>query len=438
MEIVALIMFVALFALILTGVQVAFALMAVATVGGLVVFGDSVFHQFVGKIEDVATNFILAAVPLFVFMGAMLERSGIAEDLFSAIRIWTRKLRGGVAVGTVLMAIVFAASTGVVGATESLIGLLAIPPMLQQGYKKSLISGTICAGGSLGTVIPPSIIIILLGPLADVSVGDLMAGMIIPGLLLGFFYLTYVLVASAMGGAGPRLEHDPADDMSLSEKLVLSAKALLPPLVLISAVLGSIVTGAASPTEAAGIGAACAVVLAALHGKLNLRMLWHSLVQTLSVTTMIMFIVLGGSLFTGVLLGTGALWNVQDAISAMDVPTWVLILTFLGIVFAAGFFLEWISILLIFVPIFMPFIKAAGVDPVWFSVLVLITVQTSYMTPPMAPAIFYLRGVAPKEITLKHMYAGVMPFVIIQFVLLGIVAVFPVTVLWLPSILLGF
>ena len=433
----ALLMFPALFVLIFLGFPVAFSLIGVAFVFGVITFGDAAFFQFTQKIEDVASNFVLAAVPLFVFMGSMLERSGIAEQLFSAVHLWTRRLPGGLAVGTVVMCIIFAASTGVIGATETVVGLLAIPAMMKYSYSKSLISGTICAGGSLGTIIPPSVVVVVLGPVANVSIGDLMVGMIFPGLILSALYIVYIVALCLIRPeAGPRVRE--ADDVALAEKLIITAKALLPPLVMIFAVLGSIMLGWAAPTEAAAIGAAGAFVLTVLYGRFTLQTFWQAMMKTIIVTSMIMFILMAGSLFTGVYVAAGGMGIMRGLINALEIGPWGLLAVFLALVFIAGFFLEWISILLIFVPLFMPFVLQGGFEPVWFCMLILVMIQTSYLTPPMAPAIFYLRGVAPDSITLMDMYRGVVPFIVIQIITLGIVITFPQTALWLPEQVLGF
>ncbi|MBC6404849.1 MAG: TRAP transporter large permease subunit [Rhodospirillales bacterium] len=434
----AIVMFPVLFLLIFLGCPVAFALLGVAFAFGLFVFGDAVLFQFTQKIEDVASNFVLAAVPLFVFMGAMLERSGIAEQLFNAIHLWTRRMPGGLAVGTVIMCIIFAASTGVIGATETVVGLLAIPAMMRHNYAKPLISGTICAGGSLGTIIPPSVVVVVMGPIANVSIGDLMVGMVFPGLILSGLYILYIVTLCLLNPASaPRVPPSP-DDPAFAEKVAITVKALFPPLAMIFAVLGSIMLGWAAPTEAAAIGAFGAFLLTLCYGKFSFATFKEALIKTLVVTSMIMFILLAGSLFTGVYVGAGGMRVMREAIQSLEVGPWGLLLIFLALVFLAGFFLEWISILLILVPIFMPFVLKSGFEPVWFCMLLLVMIQTSYLTPPMAPAIFYLRGVAPKSITLKHMYSGVLPFIAIQLVALAIVAAFPQTALWLPQQLLGF
>jgi tripartite ATP-independent transporter DctM subunit len=434
----SLMMFPALLVALFLGFPVAFSMMGVALIFGLMVFGDAVIFQFVQKVNDVASNFVLAAVPLFVFMGAMLERSGIAERLFEAVHLWTRRLPGGLAVGTVIMCVIFAASTGVIGATETVVGLLAIPVMMKYAYDKGLISGTICAGGSLGTIIPPSVVVVVLGPVADVSVGDLFVGMLFPGLLMAGLYLCYILIRCTLDPtAGPRLPRQD-DEPTVMEKLRVTAVALAPPVLMIFAVLGSIMLGWAAPTEAAGLGAFGAILLTLGYGSFSLAVFREALLKTLKVTCMIMLILLGGNMFAGVFVGGGGVVLANQMVNAAELSAWVMLGLFLLISFIAGFFLDWISVLLIFIPVFIPLVTGFGFDPVWFCVLFLIVIQTSYLTPPMAPAIFYLRGISPPEITLKQMFRGVVPFIVLQLITLAIVAAYPPLVLWLPAQVLGF
>jgi len=426
------------FALMFLGFPVAFCMMVTAVLFGLVIFGDRVVFQFVEKIEDIASNFVLAAVPLFVFMGAMLEKSGIADRLFEAVHIWTRRLPGGLAIATVLMCIIFAASSGVIGATESVVGLLTIPIMLRYGYDRGLISGTICAGGSLGTIIPPSVVAVVMGPLADVSVGDLLYGMVFPGFVMGGLYLTYILAVTILRPEmGPRIPPEPGDP-TFVEKVWISVRNLVPPVLMIFAVLGSIMLGWASPTEAAAVGALSSVGLTLLYRRFSFGGLWEAIIKTLKITTMIMTVLLAGTLFTGVFVGGGGINTANQAIKAMHLAPWMLLALMMLILFIAGFFLDWISIVLIFVPIFVPLIKTAGFDPVWFCILFLIMIQTSYLTPPMAPAIFYLRAVAPASITIHHMYRGVVPFIGLQVLTLAVVIAWPGIVTWLPTVMLQF
>jgi tripartite ATP-independent transporter DctM subunit len=436
MDILPFVMLPVAFLLMFLGVQVAFAMMITAVLFGMVTFGDKVVYQFIEKIDDLSSNFVFAAVPLFVFMGAMLEKSGIADRLFEAIHIWTRRLPGGLALATVLMCIIFAASSGVIGATESVVGLLTIPVMLRYGYNKGLISGTICAGGSLGTIIPPSVVVIVIGPLADLSVGDLMYGMVFPGLIMAGLYLVFIFVLCVVKpDMGPRIPPEPGDP-PFARKVWITTTNLLPPVFMIFAVLGSILLGWASPTEASAIGAICSVLLTVLYGRFNWRGLYEALVKTVTITAMIMAVLLAGTLFTGVFIGGGGINTANTLIQEMKLSPWMLLSMMMFIIFLSGFFLDWISIVLIFIPIFTPLIKAAGFDPIWFCILFLIMIQTSYLTPPMAPAIFYLRAVAPPQITIANMYRGVIPFIALQLATMVIVMVWPGLVTWLPGVLL--
>ncbi|MDP6926032.1 MAG: TRAP transporter large permease subunit, partial [Rhodospirillales bacterium] len=330
------------------------------------------------------------------------------------------------------------ASTGVIGATETVVGLLAIPVMMKYAYDKGLISGTICAGGSLGTIIPPSVVVVVLGPVADVSVGDLFVGMIFPGLIMSAFYIVYILVRCTIDPkVGPRLPKTD-DDPSLTEKLRITLFALAPPVAMIAAVLGSIMFGFAAPTEAAALGAFGSMVLAVLYRQFSISVLSEAVVNTLKVTCMIILILLGGNMFAGVFVASGGVSVAEELINSAHLTPWLTLVVFLFICFLAGFVLDWISVLLIFIPVFIPIVKTLGYDPVWFCVMFLVVIQTSYLTPPMAPAIFYLRGISPPEITLQHMFKGVIPFIILQIICLGVVGWFPQTVLWLPAQLLGF
>lgn len=433
-------MFPALIALLLMGVPVTFALMGTAVVFGWYAFGDldAVLYLFASKIDEVASQHVLAAVPLFVFMGSMLERSGIAKRLIEATHLWTHRLPGGLALSTIIMCVIFAASTGVIGATEIVIGLLAIPVMMTHKYNKALISGTICAGGSLGTIIPPSVVVVILGPTADISVADLFVAIVAPGLLLSLLYLLYILTRCIIRPAdGPTLPRG-TFSASLREKLAITAITLIPPVLMIAAVLGSIIFGFASPTEAAALGALGAFVLALCYRSLNLRIFIAALRNTLKLTCMIMMILLGGNMFTTIFISSGGIDITQGLIDSLAFGKMGTLALLLGISFLAGLFLDWISIILLFIPVFIPIVDSFGMDSIWFCVLFLLIIQTSYLTPPMAPAIFYLRGIAPKEITLTDMFKGVVPFIVIQLTTIVILVLFPALATWLPDKLLGF
>ncbi len=431
---IGLMMFPALMVAIFMGFPVAWSLMGIALIFGYYRFGDALVYQLVAKVDDVASYYVLAAVPLFVFMGVMLERSGIAERLFEAIHLWTRRLPGGLAVGTVLLCVVFAAASGVVGATESVVGLLAIPIMLRYAYDKGLISGTICAGGSLGTIIPPSVVVVILGPVADVSVGDLFVGMLFPGLLLALSYVLYILVRCMLKpGDGPRLPPSD-DDPPMAQRIYITATAMMPPLVLIFAVLGTIMLGWATPTEAAAMGAIGTVILTVVYGRFDVATLHAAFMKTLQVTAMILTILLGGTMFAGVFVALGGISAVEGLLAAANLSPTATIFILLFIAFIAGFVLDLISIVLIIIPVAVAVLRKMGVDDVWFCIMFLIVIQTSYLTPPMAPAIFYLRGISPPEIKLADMYRGVIPFIVLELVVLALVYWFPGLALWLPSV----
>ena len=427
-------MFPALIAGILTGFPVSFVMLSLAVMFGMVTFGPvGLLHQSLLKIEEVATAQVLAAVPLFIFMGAMFEASGIASRLFDAIHMWTRRIPGGMAIGTVLMCVVFAATSGVVGATETVVGLLAIPAMLKHNYNKPLICGTICAGGSLGTIIPPSVLAVVIGPVANASVGSILIGMIIPGLMLATSYILYIFVRCLLRPQdGPRVLS--TDDLpTAGERLALTFKVMLPPIVVIICVIGSMMMGIATPTEAAATGALGTVLLALAYGRFTWPVLVDSTLRTVRITAMILFIVTCGSIFAAIFVGSGGLETLTYLMKASNLGPWGLLSIVLFITFLAGFMLDPLVIILIIVPISAPLVTAVGFDVVWFCVVFLVMLQTAYLTPPMAPSIFYLRGIAPPEITLRDMYIGIWPFIGLQLVVVVTIMVFPEFVTWLPN-----
>lgn len=430
-------MFPVLLLLIFIGVPVAFSLMAVAFVFGLLQFGDAAVVMFAHRVEEVSGSHILAALPLFVFMGAMLQRSGIAEGLFETIHSWTHRLPGGVAVGAIVLCILFAMSSGVVGATETVVGMLAVPAMLKHGYDKGLISGTICAGGSLGSIIPPSVLVVILATIADLGIGELFAAMLLPGLILAGLYILYIMAYCMLRPGAVQSTEVVVDERPLGERLVHTAWVLLPPVALIIAVLGSIIFAIAVPTEAAAVGAIGSVLMAFGYGRLSYSVVKESIITTLSITAMVLTIVVGGLMFAGVFAAAGGLTALQQLLEQSQLGAWGTLAVILLVTFIAGFVLDLISIMLILVPLSLPIIKAYGFDPLWFSIALLIMMQTSMLTPPMAGAIFYFRAIAPPEITLRDMYRGVVPFIALHFVVLGLLITFPSLALWLPKVLLG-
>ncbi|OJV10585.1 MULTISPECIES: TRAP transporter large permease subunit [unclassified Bosea (in: a-proteobacteria)] len=429
-------MFPALMLLIFLGFPVAFSMMLTALGFGLMRFGGTLVHQFAQRVDDVATNYVLGAIPLFIFMGSILERAGIAERLFDALYMWTRRMPGGLAVAALMMCTIFAAASGVVGATETLVGMLAIPAMMKRRYDPKLISGTICGGGSLGTIIPPSVPVVVLAPIATLPVGDLLAGILLPGLLMSSLFILYIVVVCAMKPelAPPETEPDPR---SLGEKLKFTATALVPPGILIFTVLGTLFMGLATPTEAAACGSFGVFLLAILYGRMSWSVLYQASIQTVSLTAMILAIVLAGSMFSGVFFASGGMAATQGILREFGLSPWSVMAIILFIAFLLGFIVDLISIVLILVPISMPLVKQFGIDPIWFSVIFLVMLQTSYLTPPMAPSIFYLKAIAPPEIRLKDMYWGVIPFICCQVIVLVLLITFPQLATWMPRMMYG-
>jgi tripartite ATP-independent transporter DctM subunit len=432
-EFFSLLMFPVMIISVFAGFPVAFCLMGIGLIFGIFGFGSGLPPMLIRRVYGMADNYVLAAVPLFIFMGTMLERSGVAKRLFEAISIWTGRFKGGLAISTVLMCTIIAACTGIIGASEVMVGVMAIPAMLKRNYNHPLICGTICAGGALGTLIPPSVVTVVYGPAAGLSVGRLLISTIFPGLLLSAIYIIYIVLRSYSNPIlAPPIPPEETK-IPLREKLIITATGMLPSLALIFAVMGSIVLGLSPPTEAAALGAFGSIVLTIAYGNFTFQALKETVIQTLRITSMMMIILVGGSIFSGVFLGTGGGEATEKVLAALHLGPWGVLIFFLFIVYIAGFILDWASILLVFVPIFSPIIDKLGFNPIWFGTLFIMMIQTSYMTPPMAPAIFYLKGIAPPEITTNEIFRGIIPYTLLQLVGIAIVIVFPSIVLWLPD-----
>ncbi|MDY0022666.1 TRAP transporter large permease subunit [Arenimonas caeni] len=443
-----------LFAGLASGFPVAFVLGGVALLAAgtgllLGVFDPSFLEAFPNRLFGVMTNETLVAVPLFVFMGVMLERSRIAEQLLEAVAALFGRVRGGLVVAVLLVGAVLAASTGIVGATVVAMGLISLPTMLRNGYCPRLASGAICASGTLGQIIPPSIVLVLLGDQLGnayqqaqlkqgvfapetVSVGDLFAGALIPGLGLVLLYLLYALWV-----AWRQPERAPALREASPRSLVQLLRAIVPALVLIGLVLGSILAGFATPTEAAAVGAVGATAFAALYGQLDRGRLAAVASQTVKVTSMVFAILVGAALFSLVFRGLGGDDWVHRALTALPGGKWGAILAVMLLMFLLGFVLDFIEIVFVVVPIVGPVLLALGVDPVWLGVMMAINLQTSFLTPPFGFALFYLRGVAPPTLTTGEIYRGVLPFIVLQLLMLAAVAAFPSLATALPDLLYG-
>lgn len=434
-ELTTVLMLLSLFVL-LAGFPLAFGIGTMGLLFGYLTGGKAFLYMLPQRvINGTLSEYILAAVPLFIFMGAMMQSSGVAERSFTILQRWMSGLRGGLAVATIILAVIFAACVGVVGASETAIGLLAIPSMLKARYHQGLASGVVCAGGTLGILIPPSIMLILYAPMAGVSVVDMYAGAFIPGLLLGLSYVTYVLVRTAVRPEmGPTLPPGMALKFFTKESLVQGARYLFPPVGLIILVLGSLFFGVASPTEAGAVGSIGAMAMGFLYRTITWKSFKENCYLTLRITAMIIFIAIGSNIFTGAFLNAGCGQVITDLLLGMGLGRWGIFIVLILIITVLGCFIDWIGILMIMVPIFAPILFNLQFDPLWVGLVVCVSLQMSFLSPPFAYSIFYMKGIAP-EIPLNEVYRGVLPFVILQAAITVLCIVFPDMCLWLPNVL---
>ncbi|OGA76335.1 MAG: C4-dicarboxylate ABC transporter [Betaproteobacteria bacterium RIFCSPLOWO2_12_FULL_65_14] len=433
-EVLAILMLIAFFVLLMAGVPVAVTLATTGFVFGFLGFGPGLFNLVPARIYGVITNYLFLAIPLFVFMGVMLEKSRLAEDLLDVVGHLAGGLRGGMALGIIGVGVLMGATTGIVGATVITLGLLTLPTLMRRGYDPGVASGAICASGTLGQIIPPSLILILLSDILQLSVGTLFAAAVMPGLLLAALYCVYIVILGVvrpeMVPAVPKAERDA---MPLGELWLRFFKVVLPPLALVLAVLGSIIGGIAAPTEAASMGALGSILVSLLAGRLSLRVLRETVQATTKITAMVMFILICAQVFALAFRGLQG----EDLIKGLFeflpgglvADIWFLML----LIFVLGFFIEWIEISYIAVPLFLPVFAAQNVDLAWLALLICINLQTSFLTPPFGWALFFLRGVAPPQMRTRDIYVGVVPFIGLQAVALVLVFFFPQIALWLPK-----
>ncbi len=430
-------MFLALTILLMIGFPVTFTLMGTALCFGLIGFGWDFFNLLPLRIWGVMTNVTLLAVPLFVFMGVMLERSGLAEELLDTMGLAFGRLRGGLAISVVVVGALLGASTGIVGATVVTMGLLAVPTMLKRGYQKELATGTVAASGTLGQIIPPSIVLVLIGDIVGVPVGDLFMGAVLPGLVLVGLYVLYILIVAFFNpGWAPPI---PKEELAaLTPRMLMKkfTRALFPPLFLMVAVLGSIFAGVASPTEAAGVGAVGATLLTIANKRFSLKILQEVMNSTMQLTCMVFIILVGAASFGLVFRGMGGDHLVRLFLGTIShhYGHWTVLAIVMGLIFVIGFFLDFIEITFIHVPVLAPIMIEFGFDPAWFCILIAVNLQTSFMTPPFGFSLFYLKAVTPPEIRTGDIYRGIIPFVFFQLIGLLIVVLFPKLVTWLPSV----
>lgn len=458
-ELMALWMFLTVCLVLMAGFPVAFTLAGTAILfSGIGIltntFNPADFGFLPGRLFGIMTNETLVAVPLFVFMGVMLERSRVAENLLDTMAMLFGPMRGGLGISVTIVGMLLAASTGIVGATVVTMGLLSLPTMLRRGYSPSVSCGTICASGTLGQIIPPSIVLVLLGDVLSsayqqaqlamgnfspetVSVGDLFAGALIPGLLLVALYIGWlVIVAITKPDAMPAI---PAAERSLSKQQLLlqTIYVLLPPVILIFAVLGSILAGLATPTEAASVGAVGAILLAISQQQFDLAKLREVVRATTKISSMVFLILIGASIFSLVFRGFGGDDMVHQVLNNLPGGVVGAMIAVMVLMFLLGFVLDFIEITFVIVPIVGPVLLAMGLDPIWLGVMIAINLQTSFLTPPFGFSLFYLRGVAPKSVTTMQIYKGVLPFIVIQLIALIVLSIWPGLVTWLPEIIYG-
>jgi tripartite ATP-independent transporter DctM subunit len=420
---------------IMFGFPIAFTLMALGFGFGVAAMGPIVLDLVVQRAYSVMTNDVLVAIPLFVFMGYIIERANILDRLFRSIQLAVGGIPGSLAVATLLTCALFATATGIVGAVVTLMGLLAFPAMLRAGYDVRLASGVVCAGGCLGILIPPSVMLILYGATAGVSVPKLYAGALFPGLMLAGLYMVYVVVRCALNPAlAPKL---PAEERagSTGEIIWALATSFFPLALLILSVLGAIFFGIATPTEAAAVGSFGALVLAAAYRSLSFTKVKESVYLTARTSAMVCWLFVGSYIFSSIFAFLGGHQPIENFVTSMNLsPFWFLILT-QAIIFVLGWPLEWTEIVVIFVPIFLPLLDNFGIDPIFFGILIALNIQTSFLSPPVAMAPFYLKGIAPAHVSINDIFRGVMPFIYLVVVAMVLFYTFPQIGLWLPNVL---
>lgn len=433
-------MFFTLMVTLFLGHPLAFSLGVLAVVFGLVGWGggaEVVFALFANKTYGVMEEYVLVAVPLFIFMAQMLDAAGIAEKLFSSLYIVLGPIRGGLGIAVIAVCTIFAAASGVVGATEVAIGLLAVPALMKRGYNIPLTAGCICAGGTLGILIPPSIMLVVYGGLVGMSVGHLMAAAFAPGFLLSALYMTYIAIRCGFNPSmGPPLPKEERIYTTL-QKIKMIIVSILPTAVVIFVVLGSIVTAVATPTEAAGLGCVGAMLLALGYKKLTWKAIYDACKSTLITSSMILTLFLGGNAFQSIFMGLGGGDAFTNFLLGLKVSPMVVLFAMMGIIFFLGMFIDWLGILLIVLPIFTPIAGELGFNTVWFATLICVNLQMAFLTPPFGYSLFYLRGIAPPQMTIVEIYKGVVPFICLQWVGLAICILFPDFVLWLPRLAFG-
>ncbi len=421
---------------LMAGYPVTFTMMGVSFLFGLIGLSPAFFDLMPLRMWGIMSNTMLMAVPLFIFMGLALERSGLARELLETMQELFRNVRGGLAISVVVVGALLGASTGIVGATVVTMGLMSLPTMLKHKYSRPFASGTVAASGTLGQILPPSLVLLLLGPVMEVPIGDMFIGAVIPGLILAGLYCLFIWLSTFFSSKHVPSAHEKGIGMDRAFILRI-LKALVPPLFLILAVLGTIFAGIATPTESGAMGAVGAVLLTALNRKLKAKLLHEVAKETIKMTCMVFIIIMGATCFALVFRGLGGDDLLREFVDSLNLEGWQLVTMVMVFIFVLGFFLDFIEITYIHIPIIAPIVVDYGYDPLWFGIMFAVNLQTSFMTPPFGPSLFYLKGVSPPEVKTTDLYKGIIPFVILQLIGLVIIAVWPGLVTELPKMVYG-
>jgi tripartite ATP-independent transporter DctM subunit len=429
-ELLSILIVAAMLALMLLGLPLAWSIGAVAVGLVLYQFEPSVMMMLVARVMDMALNYTLLAVPLFVLMAGILQRSGVAEELFNAVHVWAGGLRGGLAIGTIIANAIMASMVGIIGAEIVTFGLIALPEMLARKYDHKLALGSIAAGGGLATLIPPSVVFIVYGMTAGCSVGDLFIAGIIPGLILGALFIAYILWHTWRNPESAPLASEEERNIPFRKKLAMQKK-LIAPILLAGSVLGSMYAGIATPTEAAGVGVLGSLVCAAINGKLNVQMIRDSTIETVRISTMLAWLMFAAQTIIGAYTLAGGADFVKKSITALDLGPWGTVILINLIWVFLGCFLDWVGILFLTVPLFLPIVLGLGFDNVWLGVVFCMNMHISYLSPPFAPSAFYMKSITPPEITMTQIYVATLPYLWLTFVATALVTAFPWLSLWL-------
>lgn len=429
---ILLIMFGGLTLLMLTGLPIAFVLGGLSLILTVTLWNPESVVIIVLQVFDTMRSEALLGIPLYILMAGILQRSGVIEDLYSAMELWFGRLRGGLAIGTVIISVVMAAMTGVVGAAVTAMGVLALPEMLKRKYDPAIATGTICASGTLGILIPPSVLTIVYAITAQVSIGKMLIAGIVPGLILAVLYILYLLVIAYF--QPDRIPATSHTKVPFSKKLA-SLRAIILPAFLIVGILGSIFLGIATPTEAAAVGVLGALIASAIRKKLHFNNLKEAALQSLKATAMILWITIGAKAYVAIFTGLGGASTLMQFIQGLDVHPYLILAAMMLILIFLGTVLDEIGIILLTVPVFLPIVRALGFDEIWFGVLYAVTIQTGYISPPFGYTLFYMKGALPAHIPMTTVYRGVFPFMVLQVIALGLITAFPSLVTWLPRMM---